>query len=86
MSDAALAKVKGSVLPLEGKILGRLFGVGLVLWLFLSFGAIFIFDSPIQSRSDEIGRYTVAFFIWSSPITCGLTFLLYFILQRCGVR
>jgi hypothetical protein len=71
--------------PWEGRALAVLFGLGLILWPFLSFGAIFLFDSPIQSRSDLVGRYTVAYFIWFYPLTYALTLLLYYVLHRYGV-
>jgi hypothetical protein len=69
----------------EGITLATLFGVGLVLWPFLSFGAIFMFDSPLQNRSDEVNRYMVAYFIWFYPATYAATFFLYYILRRCSV-
>jgi len=69
----------------EGITLAGLFGVGLVLWPLLAFGAIFIFDSPLQNRSDEVSRYTVAYFIWFYPVTYAAAFLLYYTLRRCGV-
>jgi len=69
----------------EGITLAGLFGVGLVLWPFLSFGAIFMFDSPLQNRSDEVSRYTVAYFIWFYPVTYVVTLLAYYLLRRCGV-
>lgn len=69
----------------EGVTLAVLLGVGLLLWPFMSFGAIFMFDSPIQSLHDLAGRYTVAYFIWLYPVTCGITVLAYFILRRVGV-
>src|SRR5882757_5130157 len=69
----------------EGRALAILFGVGLFLWPFLSFGAIFMFDSPLQNRSDELNRNTVAFFIWFYPVTYAATCLLYYLLRRCGV-
>jgi hypothetical protein len=71
--------------PREGKALAKLFAVGLILWPFLSFGAIFMFDSPIQSRSDQLGRFTVAYYIWFYPVTYGTTCFLYYILRKWGV-
>ncbi len=70
--------------PREGRTLATLFGFGLVLWPFLSFGAIFIFDSPIQSRSDLVDRSTIAYFIWSYPVTYAAAFLAYYLLRRFG--
>ena len=69
----------------EGRALAILFGIGVILWPFLSFGAIFMFDSPLQNRSDEVNRYTVAYFIWFYPVTYAATFLLYYILRKCRV-
>lgn len=69
-----------------GRALAMLFGFGLVLWPFLSFGAIFIFDSPIQSRSDLLARYSLAYFIWFYPVTYGATCLVNYLLRKCGVR
>jgi len=69
----------------EGVTLAVLFGVGLILWPFMSFGAIFMFDSPTRSLHDLAGRYTVAYFIWLYPVTYGITVLAYFILRRIGV-
>jgi hypothetical protein len=69
----------------EGAVLAVLFGLGLILWPFMSFGAIFMFDSPIQSRSDEVGRYTVAFFIWGYPVTYVATLVAYYLLRRFGI-
>ena len=69
----------------EGIVLAALFGLGLILWPFMSFGAIFMFDSPIQSRSDEAGRYTVAFFIWGYPVTYVITLVAYYLLRRFGI-
>lgn len=76
---------KPSIWRWEGRALAILFGVGLVLWPFLAFGAIFMFDSPMQNRSDEVSRYTVAYFIWFYPVTYGVTFLSYYVSRRCGV-
>ena len=69
----------------EGRALAILFGIGLILWPFLSFGAAFMFDSPLQNRSDEVNRYVVCYFIWSYPVTYAATCFLYYILRRCGV-
>jgi hypothetical protein len=69
----------------EGIGLAVLFGLGLILWPFMSFGAIFMFDSPIQSRSDELGRYTVAYFIWGYPVTYVITLVTYYLLRKFGV-
>ena len=69
----------------EGRALAILFGIGVILWPLLAFGAIFIFDSPIQSRSDELNRYTLAYFIWFYPVTYAATCLLYYTLRRYGV-
>jgi hypothetical protein len=51
----------------------------------MSFGAIFMFDSPIQNRTDLVGRYTAAYFIWFYPATYAVTLLAYYLLRRCGV-
>src|SRR5215469_5715794 len=69
----------------EGIALAVLFGLGLILWPFMSFGAIFMFDSPIQNRTDLVGRYTVAYFIWGYPLTYVATLLAYYLLRRFGV-
>jgi hypothetical protein len=34
-----------------------------------------MFDSPLQNRSDEVSRYTVAYFIWFYPVTYVVTLL-----------
>lgn len=44
-----------------------------------------MFDSPLQNRSDEVSRYTVAYFIWFYPVTYVVTLLAYYLLRRCGV-
>jgi hypothetical protein len=69
----------------EGIALAVLFGLGLILWPFMSFGVIFMFDSPIQNRADLVGRYTVAYFIWGYPVTYIVTLLAYYLLRRFGV-
>lgn len=69
----------------EGTTLAVLLGFGLILWPFVSFGALFMFDSPIQSLHDLAGRYTVAYFIWLYPVTYGITVLAYYLLRRIGV-
>jgi len=85
MTSASLPTEKPRIWRWEGRALAILFGVGLVLWPFLAFGAIFMFDSPLQNRSDELNRYTVAYFIWFYPITYAATCLLYYALRKCGV-
>jgi hypothetical protein len=85
MTIASLPTEKPRVWRWEGRGLAILFGVGLILWPFLSFGAIFMFDSPMRSRSDEVNRFTIAYFIWFYPLTYAATGLLYVILRKCGV-
>jgi hypothetical protein len=85
MTSASPTAEKTRIWPPEGRAFATIFGFGLLLWPFLSFGAIFMFDSPIQSRNDLLSRYTVAYFIWFYPVTYGVTCLLYYILRRCGV-
>lgn len=85
MASASLPTEKPRVWRWEGITLASLFGVGVVLWPFLAFGAIFMFDSPLQNRSDELNRYTVAYFIWFYPVTYAVTCLLYYVLRKCGI-
>jgi hypothetical protein len=85
MTSASLSTEKPRVWRWEGRALAILFGIGIVLWPFLSFGAIFMFDSPMQNRSDELNRYTVAYFIWFYPVTYATTGFLYYVLRRCGL-
>src|SRR5689334_5099945 len=61
----------------EGRVLATIFGIGLILWPFLSFGAIFMFDAPIQSRGDLLHRTSLAYFIWFYPLTYAATLLAY---------
>jgi hypothetical protein len=68
----------------EGRVLAIFFGLGLILWPFLAFGAIFMFDSPIESRSDLLSREAFAYFIWGYPITYAATCLAYYLLRRVG--
>lgn len=68
----------------EGRALAIFFGLGLILWPFLSFGAIFMFDSPIESRSDLLRREAFAYFIWSYPLTYAATCIAYYLLRRFG--
>ena len=70
----------------EGYILAFVFGIGVVLWPILSFGAIFIFDSPIKNRDDELHRCLVAYFIWYYPLTYFATLLVYSILLKAGIH
>jgi hypothetical protein len=83
MTASSRAEKKG-IFQWEGAALAILFGVGLVLWPFLSFGAAFMFDSPLQSRSDELARYSVAYFIWFYPVIYSATILAYYLLRRFG--
>lgn len=85
MTSSLLATEKPRIWRWEGRALAILFGIGVILWPLLAFGAIFIFDSPLQNRSDEVGRYTVAYFIWFYPVTYAATGFLYYILRRCGI-
>jgi hypothetical protein len=85
MTSASSLTEKPRVWRWEGRVLAILFGIGLLLWPFLSFGAIFMFDSPMRNRSDEVNRFTVAYFIWFYPVTYAAAGLLYVILRRCGV-
>jgi hypothetical protein len=50
MTGASLPIEKKRILQWEGWALAILFGFGLILWPFLSFSAIVMFDSPIHSR------------------------------------
>src|SRR5262249_8423589 len=72
--------------PQEGVVLTQLFNWGLVLWPFLSFGAIFAFDSPDQGRIDMLLRYALAYSIWFYPGTYCATRLAYHLLRLCCVR
>lgn len=83
--NSGLPADKPRVWRWEGITLAGLFGVGLVLWPLLAFGAIFMFDSPLQNRSDEVSRYTVAYFIWFYLVTYAVALLAYYLLRRCGV-
>ncbi|MBU6229188.1 MAG: hypothetical protein KGQ93_05795 [Cyanobacteria bacterium REEB459] len=58
------------------------FGLGLLLWPFLSMGALFIFDSPIESRVDEIQRYTFLYLTVFYPALYGAGSILYWLLRR----
>ncbi len=81
---APMTTVGSRIWTRAGKALAWLFGLGLVLWPFAAFGAIFIFDSPMQNRNDEVARYTVAYFIWFYPVTYLATYLAYYLLGRRG--
>lgn len=85
MTDAPGSAKRKRLLSWEGVALSVLFGMGLLLWPFLAFGAIFIFDSPIQSREDWLSRVTVAYCIWFYPLTYFATFGIYLALRLCGV-
>ncbi|MFM7470840.1 MAG: hypothetical protein LVS60_12350 [Nodosilinea sp. LVE1205-7] len=61
------------------------FGLGLLLWPFLSMGALFVFDSPIQSRIDEIQRYTLLLLTVFYPVLYGAGFLLYWLLRKRSI-
>jgi hypothetical protein len=84
MTSASLQTEKPRIWRWEGITLAMLFGLGLLLWPFLSFGAIFVFDSPIQSRGDLSDRTALAYFIWSYPVTYGASLLAYYLLRRFG--
>ena len=85
MTSASLPTEKPRIWRWEGRVLAILFGIGVLLWPFLAFGAIFMFDSPMQNRQDELTRFTVAYFIWLYPVTYAATCLLYYIVRRRGV-
>lgn len=68
-----------------GWILAVVFGLGLLLWPFLSMGALFIFDAPIEGRVDEIQRYTFLLLTVFYPVLYGAGFLLYWLLRRCSI-
>jgi hypothetical protein len=69
-------------LPLEAKVSALIFGCGLILWPFLSFGAIFVFDSPIRSQSDELRRHTIVYLTWFYPLLYGAAWAVYLALRR----
>ncbi len=70
---------------IAGWILAVVFGLGILPWPFLSMGALFIFDSPIESRIDEIQRYTFLLLTVFYPVLYGAGFLLYWQLRRRSV-
>src|SRR6266853_3979617 len=84
MTSTSLPTAQQRIFHGELRALAIFFGFGLVLWPFLAFGAIFMFDSPIKSRSDLLGREAFAYFIWSYPVTFAASCLAYYLLRRFG--
>ncbi len=59
--------------------------LGLVVWPFASFVAIFIFDAPIRDAWDEAWRYALVLSVWGYPAFWGLGFAwLRSVLKRGG--
>jgi hypothetical protein len=54
-----------------------IFGLGVLGWPVFSFGAIFMFDSPISGPADAAQRYAFAFLTWLYPLIYGAAWLLY---------
>src|SRR6266704_2200822 len=82
MSTASQPTEAPDSLPRETKVLAIVFGCGLLLWPFLSFAAVFVFDAPIRSQSDKLQRYTIAYLTWFYPFLYGAAWAIYLGLRR----
>ena len=66
----------------EGKVAAAIFGLGLLAWPMFSYGAIFVFDSPIGSRRDELQRYAFVYLTWGYPVLFALGWFGYQLLRK----
>jgi hypothetical protein len=69
----------------EGIALAIVFGLGVLAWPMLSFGAIFLFDSPIKNHADELQRYTLAGVTWFYPALYAAAWIAYRMTRRRNV-
>lgn len=70
----------------EGTALASVFGLGVLAWPLFSYGAIFMFDSPIENRTDELLRYTFAYVTWFYPALFAAAWMAYRIGRRRRVH
>jgi hypothetical protein len=49
-------------------IMRWIFGIPLVAWPLFSYGAIFLFDAPIESNKDELERMLMVYSVWFYPL------------------
>ncbi len=68
----------------EGKLAAVIFALGLLAWPFLCFGAIFVFDSPIRSRVDELQRYAFLYLTLAYPVLYAFGWFIYRHLRKKG--
>ena len=62
----------GSELARASKVGFLITGILIAAWPIISFGAIFIFDAPMRSMTDEVSRYLFAFSIFLYPLIWNL--------------
>ena len=73
-TESGTTRLKWSI---AARVISMILGLGVLVWPMFSFGAIFMFDAPIRSRTDEIERYTFVLLTWFYPILYGTAWFLY---------
>ena len=63
--------------PWEGKAAAIVFGLGMLLWPILSFGAIFVLDEPPKDSGDELRKALLVWSTWAYPLFYLGGFLVY---------
>lgn len=70
----------------EGITFASVSGLGMLAWPLFSFGAIFMFDSPIKSQTDQLQRYAFVCLTWSYPVLFAAAWFAYRLARRRGVH
>ena len=80
------AKEATRVWAWEGIASAIVFGLGVVAWPLFSYGAIFVFDSPVECRADEVRRYAFVYLTWFYPVLFGIAWVIYRFARRRNVH